>query len=77
MNPSNSTNCAKLQAQETKSLELQLLTKNTHTMYPQDITLLQRVCLLLKGCWRSIYEAQTHKNRKCVGTRRIDVDFTV
>lgn len=42
MNPSNSTNCAKLQAQETKSLELQLLTKNTHTMYPQAITLLER-----------------------------------
>ncbi len=42
MNPSNSTICAKLQAQETKPLELQLLTKNTHTMYPQATTLLEQ-----------------------------------
>jgi len=41
MNPSNSTIYAKLQAQETKPLELQLLTKNTHTMYSQATTLLE------------------------------------
>jgi len=42
MNPSNSIICAKLQAQETKPLELQLLTKNTHIMYPQATTLLEQ-----------------------------------
>jgi len=42
MNPSNSTICAKFQAQETKPLELQLLTKNTHSMYPQATLLLEQ-----------------------------------
>jgi hypothetical protein len=48
MNPSNSTICAKLQAQETKPRELQQLTKNTHTMYPQTATLLERSMYFVK-----------------------------
>ena len=45
INPSNSTICANLQAQETKPLELQLLTKNTHTMYPQSYHIAWTKCL--------------------------------
>ena len=78
INPSNSTICAKLQAQETKPLELQLLAENPHSLYPQATTLLERsMFFVLKGCWKSIYEAQTHKNTKFVGSRRMDVVFMV
>jgi len=48
MNPSNSTICIKLQAQKTKPLELQQLTKNTHTMYLQTTTLLEKSIFFIK-----------------------------
>jgi len=41
-NSSTFTICAKLQIKETKPLDLQLLTKTTHTMYPQATTLLEQ-----------------------------------
>jgi hypothetical protein len=78
MNPSNSTISAKLQAQETKLLELQLLIKNTSIQCIYKLPhFLNEVCFMLKGCRRFIYKSQTHKNLKCVDSIRIDVVFMV
>ena len=62
MNPSNSTICAKLQAQETVPLELQ----TTHQKHSYNVSTSYHIAwtkyvFFVEGCWRSIYEAQTHK----------------
>ena len=43
MDPSKFTICAKLQAQKTNPLELQLLTKNTHTLLEQSMSFVERL----------------------------------
>ena len=65
INPSNATICAKLQAQNhwncnysPKTLT-QCILKLPHC--------LNDVCFFVKGCWRSIHKAPTHKYLKCVG----------